>query len=54
MWHHATVIPATLFGTTQVNSTHLFMPTVHGEAPELIDRWAKALEKVWANRAQLA
>ncbi len=53
-WHHPPVIPAALPGTTQVNATHIFMPTVHGEAPELLDQWVKAFEKVWANRAQLA
>jgi hypothetical protein len=41
-------------GNAQVNSTHIFLPLVHGEAPELLDQWVKAFEKVWANRAQLA
>jgi len=53
-WHHAPTIPASMPGSTQVNSTHIFMPLLHGEAPELIDQWVKAFEKVWANRAQLA
>lgn len=52
-WHHAPVIPASMPGNAQVNSTHIFMPLVHGEAPELLDQWVKAFEKVWANRAQL-
>jgi dTDP-4-amino-4,6-dideoxygalactose transaminase len=53
-WHHAPVIPASMPGNAQINSTHIFMPLVHGEAPELLDQWVKAFEKVWANRAQLA
>jgi len=53
-WHHAPVIPAALPGTTQVNNTHIFIPKVHGEAPELLDQWVKAFEKIWANRKQLA
>jgi dTDP-4-amino-4,6-dideoxygalactose transaminase len=53
-WHHAPVIPASMPGNAQVNSTHIFMPLVHGEAPELLDQWVKAFEKVWANRAALS
>jgi dTDP-4-amino-4,6-dideoxygalactose transaminase len=53
-WHHAPRIPASLPGTAQVNRTHIFMPLVHGEAPELLDQWVKAFEKVWAHKAELA
>ncbi len=52
-WHHPLTIPASMPGNTQVNSTHIFLPLVHGEAPELLDQWVRAFEKVWANRAQL-
>ena len=52
-WHHAPTIPASMPGNAQVNGTHIFLPLVHGEAPELLDQWVKAFEKVWANRAQL-
>ena len=52
-WHHPPTIPASMPGNAQVNSTHIFLPLVHGEAPELLDQWVKAFEKVWANRAQL-
>ena len=52
-WHHPPAIPASMPGNAQVNGTHIFMPLVHGEAPELLDQWVKAFEKVWANRAQL-
>lgn len=53
-WHHTPKIPADLPGTTQVNATHIFLPLLHGEAPELIDQYAKAFEKVWANKAEVA
>ena len=53
-WHHPPAIPASMPGNAQVNSTHIFLPLVHGEAPELLDQWVSAFEKVWANRAQLA
>ncbi|HWB96855.1 MAG TPA: DegT/DnrJ/EryC1/StrS family aminotransferase [Bryobacteraceae bacterium] len=52
-WHHLPVIPATMAGNAQVNSTHLFLPLMHGEAPELIEQYARAFEKVWAHRAAL-
>jgi len=52
-WHHPPAIPASMPGNAQVNSTHIFLPLVHGEAPELLDQWVSAFEKVWANRAQL-
>ena len=53
-WHHAPAIPASMPGNAHVNGTHIFLPLLHGEAPELIDQYVKAFEKVWANRAQLA
>jgi hypothetical protein len=37
-----------------VNATHIFLPVYYGEAPDLIDQCAKAFEKVWAHRAELA
>ena len=53
-WHHTPRIPETMPGNLQVNSTHFFLPLIHGEVPELIDQYAKAFEKVWANKAALA
>jgi hypothetical protein len=41
-------------GNQQVNATHIFVPIPYGEAPELIDQWGKAFEKVWAHRAEVA
>lgn len=53
-WHHKPEIPASLPGTTQVNRTHIFLALCYGEAPELLDQYVKAFEKVWANRSALA
>jgi dTDP-4-amino-4,6-dideoxygalactose transaminase len=53
-WHHAPTIPESMPGNKQVNSTHIFMPLIHGEAPELIDQQARAFEKIWAHRSDLA
>ena len=53
-WHHAPKIPASMPGNTQVNDTHIFLSLMHGEAPELIDQYVKAFEKVWAHKAELA
>jgi perosamine synthetase len=53
-WHHAPVIPASMPGNVQVNSNHIFLPLMHGDAPELIDQYVKAFEKVWAHKAEMA
>ena len=53
-WHHKPQIPDSMPGNTQVNSTHFFLPLLHGEVPELIDQYVKAFEKVWGHRAALA
>ena len=53
-WHHPVVIPSDLPGTTQVNKTAVKVPVFREEAPDLIDQYAQAFEKVWARRAQLA
>jgi perosamine synthetase len=53
-WHHPPVIPKSMPGGLQVNKSHFFLPLFHGEATELIDQYAKAFEKVWAHRAELA
>ncbi len=53
-WHHAPVIPPSMAGNTQVNKTHIFMPVLYGEAPELVDQWVKAFEKIWSHRSELA
>lgn len=53
-WHHPVEIPKELPGTTQVNRTAVRMPLFYEEAPELIEQYALAFEKVWAKRSQLA
>jgi dTDP-4-amino-4,6-dideoxygalactose transaminase len=53
-WHHAPVIPESMPGNAQVNSTHIFLPLMHGEASELIEQYAQAFEKIWAHRTELA
>lgn len=53
-WHHAPDVPEILPGSEQVNRTHIFVPLIYAEEPELLDQYARAFEKVWANRDKLA
>ena len=53
-WHHAPVIPAAMPGDAQVNGTHVFLPLIHGDAPELIEQYAKAFEKIWTRRTEVS
>jgi len=53
-WHHPVVIPQDLHGTTQVNRTAVKLPLFREEAPDLVEQYALAFEKVWARRASLA
>lgn len=53
-WHHPVVIPQDLHGTTQVNAQAVRLPVFHDEASELIEQYAQAFEKVWAQRSKLA
>ncbi|MFB3825551.1 MAG: DegT/DnrJ/EryC1/StrS family aminotransferase [Bryobacteraceae bacterium] len=53
-WHHTPTIPASMPGTAEVNRTHIFLPLMHGDAPELIEQYAKAFEKVWAHKTEVA
>jgi dTDP-4-amino-4,6-dideoxygalactose transaminase len=52
-WRHPPEIPQNLPGTTQVNRTAVRLPLFYEEAPELIEQYSKAFEKVWAHRSQL-
>ncbi|MBM3288859.1 MAG: TetR family transcriptional regulator [Candidatus Hydrogenedentes bacterium] len=52
-WHHAPAIPESMPGNEYVNANHIFMPLVYADAPELIDQYVKAFEKVWAHRDRL-
>jgi perosamine synthetase len=53
-WHHPPTIPASMPGNHQVNSTHIFLPVIYGDAPELIDQYVRAFEKVWAHKSEVA
>ena len=53
-FHHAPKIPQSMPGNSTVNSTHIFTPLIAGEAPELIEQQARAFEKIWAHRGELA
>jgi dTDP-4-amino-4,6-dideoxygalactose transaminase len=53
-WHHPPRIPESMPGNAQVNRTHIFLALVYADAPELLDQYGKAFEKVWAHRAELA
>jgi dTDP-4-amino-4,6-dideoxygalactose transaminase len=53
-WHHAPAIPATMPGTDYVNANHIMLPLFYDEASELNAQYAKAFQKVWAHRKELA
>jgi len=52
-WHH---LPnsSELPGSEQANRTAVALPYFTSAVPELIDQYAKAFEKIWAHRDQLA
>jgi dTDP-4-amino-4,6-dideoxygalactose transaminase len=52
-WHHPPRIPETMPGNAYVNGNHIFLPILYGEAPELIDQYVKAFQKVWAHSDEL-
>jgi dTDP-4-amino-4,6-dideoxygalactose transaminase len=51
-WHHTPVIPE-LPGSEEANRTAIALPYFTTEVPELVDQYARAFEKVWANRKEL-
>ena len=51
-WHHKPVIPD-LPGTEQANRTAIPLPVFTRPAPDVVDQYVKAFEKVWAHRKQL-
>ncbi len=53
-WHHAPVVPEVLPGCAQVNKSAMRLPLFSEEAPELIEQYGAAFEKVWAHRDSLA
>ena len=52
-WHHKPIIPE-LPGSEVANATSIGLPYFTSQVPELIDQYAKAFEKVWAHRKELA
>jgi dTDP-4-amino-4,6-dideoxygalactose transaminase len=53
-WHHLPAPPGKLTGSDEVNNTTIQLPFFTSEAPELIEQYAKAFEKVWAHRTRLS
>jgi dTDP-4-amino-4,6-dideoxygalactose transaminase len=53
-WHHKPNVPASLPGCEEVNRSCIYLPLFYEDVPELHDQYAKAFEKVWAHRKELA
>ncbi len=53
-WHHAPQIPDTLPGHVELAKTAMHLPLFYEDAPELIEQYAQAFEKVWAHKEELA
>ena len=51
-WHHKPIIPE-LPGSERANATAIPLPYFTSEAPELVDQYVNAFEKVWAHRDKL-
>ena len=51
-WHHLPTIPE-LPGSEKANRTGISLPYFTADAPELVEQYAKAFEKVWAFRKKL-
>jgi dTDP-4-amino-4,6-dideoxygalactose transaminase len=53
-WHHPPTIPQELPGSEQVNRNHIFVALSYDETPQLVEQYARAFEKIWAHRTNLA
>jgi len=54
-WHHAPVVPkGDLPGCAQLNRTAFHLPLFHEDAPEVMDQYVLAFERIWARRKELA
>lgn len=53
-WHHPPRVPEVLPGCAEVNRNCVYLPLMYEDAPELIDQYVAAFEKVWAHRADVA
>jgi dTDP-4-amino-4,6-dideoxygalactose transaminase len=52
-WHHPPTIPAEMPGNDFVNANHIFLPALYEPAPDVVEQYAKAFQKVWAHRSEL-
>jgi hypothetical protein len=41
-------------GNAYVNANHIFLPLFYEEAPDVIEQYVKAFQKVWSHRKELA
>jgi len=53
-WHHKPQVPKVMAGCKQVNSQAINVALFRSEAPELVDQYIQAFEKVWSHRAYVA
>jgi perosamine synthetase len=53
-WHHLPAIPDKVLGCDEARRTAMQLPYFTCNAPELVDQYAKAFEKVRAHRKELA
>jgi dTDP-4-amino-4,6-dideoxygalactose transaminase len=53
-WHHPIDVPKVLPGCQEVNARALNVGLFHQDAPELVEQYIKAFEKVWAHRDAVA
>lgn len=52
-WHHKPEVPESLPGCAEVNRKAVVLPLFYEDVPELVEQYAAAFEKVWAQRAKL-
>ena len=52
-WHHKPTIPE-LPGSEEANRTMVALPYFTAAVPELVEQYAHAFEKIWANRKKLS
>jgi dTDP-4-amino-4,6-dideoxygalactose transaminase len=53
-WHHLPALPDKLPGCDEILRTGIQLPYFTCAAPELVEQYVRAFEKVWAHRSQLA
>lgn len=53
-WHHPIDVPKKLPGCEEVNRRAFHISLFRQEAPELVEQYVKAFEKVWAHRKELS